>query len=91
MSCYSSSVVRFVVSKWIDHPPPIFIICDEWEIMLQFRLQMAQGVIFLYFEFDLLNVGKKARSPFHTILCHSDNFSSNDFNFDVVFGRTLKI
>ena len=30
-------------SKWIDHPS-IVIICDRWEIMLQFRLKMAQYV-----------------------------------------------
>ena len=55
--------------------------CDEWEIMLQFRLQMAQCV--QHFGGDFLNVGKQSRSPFHTLLCQRDNISSNDFSFHV--------
>ena len=41
----------FVVSKWIDQPS-IFIICDGWEVMLQFWLSVSRisGVISWYFE-----------------------------------------
>ena len=55
----------FVASKWIYHPS-IFIICDGWEIMLQFRLQMVQCV--QDFGGDFLIFWSRFATTFHQMI-----------------------